>query len=643
MAKKQKSASNKNYSKVRMSENKVRTGQLIAPFGIGQIHNFPNEVSIMTGGLNLWENGFEARKAQAVGTKIEFDKSEFEVTESRLIKRLGVKKLYKPFAWKEKGSKSNPLIPVMGVRFPLWFYCQKCGRMKKYRPGGHQEIFYCEHNNNDIICTGRMIPVRFVAICSLGHIEDVPFDHWVHDGIPKDGGIHDLKYSESGGAGDLSNIRITCSCGSSKSLGGITNEDALRRINYTCTGMKPWLGRIQPDSTCDNNLQVVLKGASNVHYSKLVSSIYIPDEDENIEKAKKIVERITVDKLKQKYDLDPDQHTNLRIFIDDRDEVSNGIISADFLFNYILELLTKNTEPSLEDKVDAVYRYHEYNKFVRSSVNHLELITKLITDFSNYIDYDVLNENFDSIILLEKMRETIAFTGFTRLNPENKLTQNDRIAMLSDGAVDWLPANVVHGEGLFFQFKQDKIQQWKQSNGETSSFSRVIANYHQYQRDLNSDYIKRDLDPVFLMIHTFAHLLIKRLCFNCGYGSSSLRERIYYSNDEATKMYGVLIYTAASDSEGSLGGLVNQGREQFLSKNINEALEDAAWCSADPVCMEVGLSNGQGPGSANGAACHNCAIVSETSCEEFNLLLDRSTVIGTGDHPECGFFNFGIQ
>ena len=641
MAKKKKSATTKKSSKVRRSENKVRTGQLLAPFGIGQIHNFPNDVSIMTGGLNLWGNGFEARKAQAAGSNVEFDRSEFEVSESRLINRLGVKKLYKPYAWKEKDSKKNSLIPIMGVRFPLWFYCQKCGRMKKYSLFGHQEIFHCEHNNDDI-CKGQMIPVRFVAICSLGHIEDVPFDHWVHDDIPNDRGIHNLRYSESGGAGDLSNIRITCSCGLSKSLGGITNEDALIRIKYTCKGMKPWLGTLQPDSTCENNLQVVLKGASNVHYSKLVSSIYIPDEDENIEKAKKIVERITIDKLKQKYNLDPDQHNNLRIFIDDRNEVSEGIISADFLFNYVLELLTKNTEPSKEDKVDVAYRYHEFNKFVGSNVNHSELITKRIIDFNNYIERDVLTENFDSIVLLEKMRETIAFTGFTRLNPENNLSQNDRIAMLSDTDVDWLPANVVHGEGLFFQFKQDKIQQWKQSIGEKSSFSRVIANYHQYQSNLNHDYIKRDLDPIYLMIHTFAHLIIKRLCYNCGYGSSSLKERIYYSNDDATQMYGVLIYTAASDSEGSLGGLVNQGREQFLSKNINEALEDAAWCSADPVCMEVGLSNGQGPGSANGAACHNCAIVSETSCEEFNLLLDRASVIGTLENPEVGFFRFNI-
>jgi hypothetical protein len=631
--------------KMKQNENKVRTAQLLAPFGIGQIHNFPNDVSIMTGGLNLWDEGFKLRENQSQNSKsqdIIFNRSEFEVSESRLIKRIGVKKLYKPFAWKKKDSKSNSLIPVMGVRFPLWFHCLNCGRMKKLQLLGNQEIFYCEHNKNDNVCKGRMIPVRFVAICSQGHIEDVPFDHWVHNGIIDNQVPHSLEYIEQGGAGDLSNIRIKCSCGKSKSLGGLTNEEALRNIGYTCKGMMPWLGKLNPDSSCEENLQVVLKGASNVHFTKLVSSIYIPDEDENIEKAEQIVARITIDRLKEKYNLDPDNLLNLRFFIQDRDEVSDGTISADFLFNYILDLLTVNSETSLDEEVDVAYRFHEYKKFVGSNVKHKELITKRITFFNDYLDRNLLTSNFESIVLLERMRETNAFTGFTRLNPENNLLQKERIAMLSDEVVEWLPANVVNGEGLFFQFNQKKIQKWEKSLGDIGGFSKVITNYHQYQTELNNEYITRDLDPVFLMIHTFAHLLIKRLCYNCGYGSSSLKERIYYSNIETTKMYGVLIYTAASDSEGSLGGLVNQGREQFLSKNINEALEDASWCSADPVCLEVGLSNGQGPGSANGAACHNCAIVSETSCEEFNLLLDRTAVIGTLENPEYGFFNFNL-
>jgi len=643
MAKKQKKTGSKKPNRIKKSDNKVRTGQLLAPFGVGQIQNFPNDVSIMTGGLNLWVKGFESREKAADRAGLTFDKVEFEIIENRLIKRLGIKKLYKPFAWKEK-TKRNKEIPILGVRFPCWFYCRKCGKMENKPLWGSQELFYCSNIIDETKCNGKLIPVRFVAICSKGHIEDVPFEYWVHNGPPNNETTHSLKYNETGGAGDLSNILISCTCGTSKTLGGITNDGSLKKINYTCKGKKPWLGLSMPDSTCGEELQVVLKGASNVHFSKLVSSIYIPEDDADKEKAKQIVERAGIERFRDKYNLDTENLTHLSIFIEDRDEVVRGEIAGDFLLNYVIELFEKHEESEEEDNNDndQQYRFQEFKTFTKDSIIHKELITKKITDFSNYFIPEILIENFESIVLLEKLRETIAFTGFTRLKPVNSLKQREIMAMLSDSDLDWLPANVVHGEGIFFQFKTDKIKEWRKSIAKINNFIKIISNYHNYQENLSSDYQRRDIDPVFLMIHTFAHLLIKRLCYNCGYGSSSLKERIFYSNDEKTNMCGVLVYTGGSDSEGSLGGLVNQGREQFLSKNIIEALEDASWCSADPVCIEVGLSSGQGPGSANGGACHNCTIVSETSCEEFNLLLDRAAVIGTLERPELGFFKFKI-
>lgn len=140
------------------------------------------------------------------------------------------------------------------------------------------------------------------------------------------------------------------------------------------------------------------------------------------------------------------------------------------------------------------------------------------------------------------------------------------------------------------------------------------------------------------MMHTFAHLLIKRLCYSCSYGSSSLRERIYYKSDKDNRMNGILIYTSSGDSEGSLGGLVRQGKEHFLGKLIKDAIEDAKWCSSDPVCSDIGQSSGQGPDNINGSACHNCCIVPETCCEEFNTLLDRTTLIGKLDDSSIGYF-----
>ena len=125
----------------------------------------------------------------------------------------------------------------------------------------------------------------------------------------------------------------------------------------------------------------------------------------------------------------------------------------------------------------------------------------------------------------------------------------------------------------------------------------------------------------FVLVHTFAHVLMRELCYECGYAAASLRERLYVFPDEA----GLLIYTADGDSEGSLGGLVRQGTIKRLEVTIASALNRSRWCSNDPVCREV---RGRGPGGTNLAACHACAIVSETSCTEMNGLLDRVLMVG---------------
>ena len=208
---------------------------------------------------------------------------------------------------------------------------------------------------------------------------------------------------------------------------------------------------------------------------------------------------------------------------------------------------------------------------------------------------------------------------------------------LSSNKVSWLPAYEVFGEGIFIKFSDSKLDIWKAKYAD--SFSKIIERYNKsmLQRRPSSDL--RNLSPIFILMHTFSHLLIKRLCFSCGYGSSALRERIYFSEDKENRMNGVLIYTSSGDSEGSLGGLVRQGREKYLGKLIIDSIEEAQWCSADPVCSDIGKKDGQGPDGVNGSACHNCCLLPETSCEEYNSLLDRACVVGTLENPELGFFN----
>ena len=98
---------------------------------------------------------------------------------------------------------------------------------------------------------------------------------------------------------------------------------------------------------------------------------------------------------------------------------------------------------------------------------------------------------------------------------------------------------------------------------------------------------------------------------------------------------GVLIYTADGDSEGSLGGLVRQGRKDKIIDTINHAIIKGGWCSNDPICSELpehGLER------LNLTACHACGLLAETSCTHLNLLLDRQLVNGKGDNEINGFF-----
>lgn len=145
----------------------------------------------------------------------------------------------------------------------------------------------------------------------------------------------------------------------------------------------------------------------------------------------------------------------------------------------------------------------------------------------------------------------------------------------------------------------------------------------------------RPYGPRFVMLHSFAHALMRQLSLACGYSSSALRERIYVADKPARQM-GVLVHTDSPDSEGTLGGLVRQGRRERLRDTLVALLHDAAWCSSDPVCI-TGTMTLSTP--RNGAACHACLLAPETSCEHFNTLLDRALLVGTPDSPGLGFFS----
>ena len=141
----------------------------------------------------------------------------------------------------------------------------------------------------------------------------------------------------------------------------------------------------------------------------------------------------------------------------------------------------------------------------------------------------------------------------------------------------------------------------------------------------------RVISPRLVLIHSLAHALINEWALDSGYPAAALRERLYVSDDMAS----VLIYTASSDSAGSLGGVIAQAQPQRLETSLRQALLRAAWCSSDPVCIE---SEAVGVDALNLAACHACSLLPEVSCEERNILLDRGLLVGLPVAPHLGYF-----
>jgi len=140
----------------------------------------------------------------------------------------------------------------------------------------------------------------------------------------------------------------------------------------------------------------------------------------------------------------------------------------------------------------------------------------------------------------------------------------------------------------------------------------------------------------YVLLHSFAHALIRELALECGYTASSIRERIYAASDaDADPMAGVLLYTAAPDSEGTLGGLVSLGEPEQFGPLLRQALERAQLCSSDPLCSE---HDPRSDNSVHAAACHACQFASETSCERGNRYLDRATISATLVREDVSYF-----
>jgi hypothetical protein len=519
-------------------------------------------------------------------------------------------------------SEKSPGIRFQ--RFPAWLFCQNCRRMRRLTPknetGAQPECLSCH---------GLLVPMRFVAVCESGsHIQDVPWARWLHRAATGEGAIckdeTSMRFlSASGGNESLSGLSLKCdACETLRSLGGITSLNAMKSDGFKCWGKQPW--ELSTDGNpCDAPLRVIQRGATNAYYAETYSALDIPEGKTELE--------IAHSKARSHpgfgYLLaSPTGVAALAVAGEIADEVgfnANEVLAlAESDRGEIAPLATKRSLLSGE--------WAAFIEVVRGDGPSLPNFSARPIQFNPVSEPGALTyvaQLVSSVVLVDRLREVRAMRSFRRYDLGAKSVLAD---LGTNGKQKWFPAVESFGEGIFVSFDEPSIRQWE-DNPEVRSRYDVLA------RRRDSSKIAERLvvpTPRFILLHTLAHLLIRRLSFDSGYAAASLRERIYAYRGDHYSEAGFLIYTAAGDIEGTLGGLVRQGEQLSLSRTLLASLEDADWCSNDPLCRE---SPGQGMDALNLAACHGCALCAETSCEYSNLLLDRSALVGGDSVP--GFFD----
>lgn len=602
-------------------QRKIRQSQTIVPFGVGAIFDFKGESLV---GCDIFRWGPRGEVIQS----------------DRLAAALGVSQFRAaPVVDSNAWAPSAAGIPYS--RFPSWLFCPQCRRMTRWKRSLEQEgkAPTCGH------CPKRqpLVPMRWIQICNDGHMDDIDWRRWAHSRnaspevrqCQKDNLFFETLPGRGGG---LDSLQVHCqSCQGRRDLMGITSKGSLKSIGVSCGGRQPWQ-RLEDREDCDEIPLAVQRGASNVYFPLVHSSIEIPNpsrSDASSEKAMAIKADDWFRALMTTNDESPMFGMTVEMLAQ-----SHGVVK-----DYVKALVRdeKQRAAGRATSVEATpgdLLGEEWAAFLTPAENAEDphFRTRHVGLTSGIADEDeltsLLTDRIDKLVLADRLREVRALEGFHRVKPRGKDTL---VKAALKHKVNWLPAIDVRGEGIFLSLDENRLSVWEERED-------VRARIAELDRRLDASFMSLRLrersgpilGPRYVLLHTLAHLLIRRLAFESGYAASSLRERIYARSsldDGTAKQAGILIYTAAGDSEGTLGGLVRQGEPPSLRTTILEALQDAMWCSSDPLCSENLASTFD---SLNFAACHACALVAETSCESGNYLLDRAMVIGN-DHVQ-GFF-----
>lgn len=397
----------------------------------------------------------------------------------------------------------------------------------------------------------------------------------------------------------LADMWVQCSCGARRSMSGATQIENFEGM--TCSGHHPFRPS-HKNEKCNKKMIPSQRGASNVYFAVSRSAISIPPW------------------INPLYNL-IDEHLRL---IDNYEEDFGEMGLNKVYEKYFSAYTRKEFDDALARRRQNIKEFTEIKQMEYNAITHHSDPAYASNKKHFKAEEDSLPEYlktyFNRIIRITRLREVRVLLGFTRVDaPDPDADEQKNIVYLTKGKTEkWLPAAEVNGEGIFIEFNKETMNHWI-AEEHLKKLSNKYAECYREFCESKGWTVSVDRNARYVLMHTFAHLLIKQMSMASGYSSSAIRERIYFGDE----MSGILLYTGSADKEGSLGGLVELGTISSLNVMLRDAFQEALLCTNDPECM----NNTPAGNNANGAACHSCCMISETACENGNRMLDRGLVV----------------
>ena len=599
----------------------LRRSAALMTFGPGSVVDFRADgaaVSAVAAGLEEWDSSFPPAGLA----------NPQRITEPRLQRKLSVAdSVCRPSSMRAGGT--TPAIPTAAPSSRLGFLngCnahsatasprRAVGRTSLAGPIGTARAVRERRQGQRKVFA---VPIRFVMACAKGHLDDFPWHVWVgHKDDCKKKEPADL-YLRSERPG-LAGLILSCrECKARRSMDGVFSARTWH--GFQCRGRRPWLAAT--NETCDGEPRALQRGASNLYFPVLESALSIPPWSDALQEALGV-------------------YWNAIVQVEPKDRGKFIGFMAQGDLAPVLRELGLDPEELAQQIEDRLTRYNDDAILNIRQEEYRQLVLGTDTAGRDAREFEVrsvpvpdsLHPYFSRVVRVVRLREVRVLKGFTRINPPGDEDSPD-IAAIAVGKPGWLPAVEVRGEGIFLAFNQETLHPWEVQDLVEDRARSVHEAWHiEWQQRYGEGDPAWRITPRYLLAHTFAHALMRQLTLECGYSTAALRERLYVSDGD-DGMAGLLIYTATSDSDGTLGGLQRQGEAHRIERAVEAAVRAMEWCSSDPLCIEGMIAGSDG---LSLAACHACVLAPETACEQYNRFLDRALLVGLPGAPDVGFFS----